>query len=357
MAHTILHFIFNLNRGGAETMLVQVLKELNEYHNIVVTLEDGNGFENELVCEKYICLNHGRLRSFPVAALKLRKVIKKYKPDLVHSHLPVCNFVARLATPSDIPLITTIHTSIASIVEYQKWYFRTIEKLTYHFKKSTLLFVSKGAMQEYFSLLKLTPDPNYILYTFVDISVYHEKPSFRSDGVFRVVSVGSLRSPKNYNFLLEAFRELKNDNIELTIYGKGPLQEKLQASINASNVRIILKGQVKNIHEVLHQYDLFVMASIYEGFSLSVLEAMAIQLPLLLSDIHSFREQCENCAIYFDINNCKDFIQKLKYCRDHKEHLLEKAKQGQERVTKQFTLEHHMAGLRKIYLETLNNKT
>jgi len=356
MTKTVIHFIFNLNRGGAETMFVHVLKELNEYHNIVVTLQDDNGFENELVCEKYICLNHGRLRSFPVAALKLRKVIKKYKPDLVHSHLPVCNFVARLATPSGIPLITTIHTSIASIVDYQKWYFRTIEKLTYQFKKSTLIFVSKRAMKDYFSLLKLRRNQSYILYTFVDISKYHRKPSFHSGDVFRVVSVGSLRSAKNYNFLLEAFRGLKNNNIELTIYGKGPLQEKLHASINESNVKIILKGQVKNIHEVLHQYDLFVMASIYEGFSLSVLEAMAVQLPLLLSDINSFREQCENCAIYFDINNSNDFIQKLKYCRDHKEHLLEKAKQAHERVIKHFTLEHHMAGLRKIYLETLNSK-
>lgn len=356
MAKTIIHFIFNLNRGGAETMLVQVLQELNEYNNIVVTLQGDNGFENELVCEKYICLNEGRLRSFPVAAFKLRKIIKKYKPVIVHSHLPLCNFVARLAIPSGIPLITTIHTSIASIVDYQKWYFRTLEKLTYQFKKSTLIFVSKRAMKDYFSVLKFPTNQSHILYNFVNIAKFHLKTSFDSDGVFRLVSVGSLRSPKNYNFLIEAFRELKNDNIELTIYGQGPLQEKLQASITESNVKIILKGQVKNIHEVLHQYDLFVMASIYEGFSLGVLEAMSMQLPLLLSDIHSFREQCENSAIYFDLNNTNDFIEKLKYCKNNKKNVFEKATQAYQRVIKNFTLEHHMSGLRKIYLETLNNK-
>ena len=356
MSKTIIHFIFNLGRGGAETMLVQVLKELKEYNNIVVTLQSENSFDNELVCDKYICLNQERLLLFPVAALKLRKIIKKYKPDLVHSHLPLCNFVARLATPSGIPLITTIHTSIATIVDYQKWYFRILDKLTYQFKKSTIIFVSKRAMKDYFSVLKLSPNNSYILYTFVDISKYHGKPFFHSGDVFRIVSVGSLRSPKNYDFLINAFRELKNNKIELTIYGKGPLQEKLQASIDQSNVKIFLKGQVKNIQDVLHQFDLFVMASIYEGFSLSVLEAMAIQLPLLLSNIHSFREQCGNCAIYFDLNNTNDFIQKLKYCKDNKEELWEKAKQGNQRVINHFTLEHHMTGLRKIYLETLNTK-
>ncbi|HSN08504.1 MAG TPA: glycosyltransferase [Hanamia sp.] len=355
MAKTIIHFIFNLGRGGAESMLVQVLKELNEYNNIVVTLQSDNSFENELVCDKYICLNQERLRSIPVAALKFRKIIKKYNPDLVHSHLPLCNFVARLATPSGTPLITTIHTSIATIVDYQKWYFRILDKLTNQFKKSTLIFVSKRAMKDYFSVLKIPPYEGFILYTFVDISRYNQKPSFQPGDVFRILSVGSLRSPKNYNFLIEAFRELKSDKIELTIFGKGPLQEKLQASINQLNVKIILKGEVKNIPEVLNQFDLFVMSSIYEGFSLSVLEAMATQLPLILIDIYSFREQCENCAIYFDLNNTNDFIQKLKYCKDNKEDLWEKAKQGHQRVINHFTLEHHMTGLRKIYLKTLNN--
>ncbi|HEY9363783.1 MAG TPA: glycosyltransferase [Chitinophagaceae bacterium] len=356
MKQTIIHFIYNLGRGGAETMLVQVLRELKEFRNIVVTLQPDNHFENELVCDKYICLNQQRLRAFPVAVSKLRKIIKKYQPDLVHSHLPLSNFIARLATPSGIPLITTIHTSIATTADYKKWYFRLLDKLTYQFKRSTIISVSKGALKDYFSVLKLKPCKAFILYTFVDIAQYREKPTPHSGEVLKMISVGSLRFPKNYTYLIEAFRKLKNENIELSIYGKGPLQEKIQASINQSNVKIALKGQVENIQEVLPQYDLFVMASLYEGFSLSVLEAMAMHMPLLLSNIPSFREQCEDCAIYFDLNDTNDFIQKLKYCIEHKKELLQKTDQAYQKVINNFTLEHHMAGLRNIYSEVLNEK-
>lgn len=103
----ILHLIYNLGRGGAETMLVQVLKKLTAYHNIVVTLNDTNHFANELECDEYICLHQSRLLSFPIAALKLKKLISSRSIFLVHSHLPMANFTARLAVPANIPLVTT----------------------------------------------------------------------------------------------------------------------------------------------------------------------------------------------------------------------------------------------------------
>ena len=57
---TILHIINNFGRGGAETMLFSILKELKEYNNIVVTLYEENHFDNNLQCDKYFCL---KLRS------------------------------------------------------------------------------------------------------------------------------------------------------------------------------------------------------------------------------------------------------------------------------------------------------
>jgi hypothetical protein len=54
---TIVHIIQSLGRGGAETMLVTVLKNLTNYNNIVVTLEATNHFKDELICDNYYCLN------------------------------------------------------------------------------------------------------------------------------------------------------------------------------------------------------------------------------------------------------------------------------------------------------------
>ena len=136
---TILHFIYSLGRGGAETMLVRVIKELPEYRNIVVTLNKNNHFINELQSDEFICINKPSLLSLPSAVFSLKKIISKYKPAIVHSHLPQSNFIARLATPKHIPLITTIHTSIATAIDYKKWFIRLLDKFTWHSESEQLI--------------------------------------------------------------------------------------------------------------------------------------------------------------------------------------------------------------------------
>ena len=60
----ILHVIDYMGRGGAETMLVQVLKQLKDYHNIVVTLNDENHFGDEFECDEYYSLKMGSVKNF-----------------------------------------------------------------------------------------------------------------------------------------------------------------------------------------------------------------------------------------------------------------------------------------------------
>jgi glycosyltransferase involved in cell wall biosynthesis len=110
---------------------------------------------------------------------------------------------------------------------------------------------------------------------------------------------------------------------------------------------------VKNINEIIPQYDLFTMASQYEGFSLAVLEAMALGMPMLLSAIASFKEQCADTAIYFDLENTDDFLAKLKDLCSNKLKLQQMGNNAKQRVLANFTLEHHLKGLRSIYAETL----
>ncbi len=348
----IIHFIFNLGRGGAETMMVRVIKELDEYEHIVVTLFPLNHFGNELQCDKLICLNLGSLFSLPWAVFKFRKLLKAEKPAIVHTHLFWPTIIARAAVPEKIPLITTIHAFIAHSVEYKNWHIRFLDKLTYRFRKTIIIVVAKGALEEYFSFLKLTPYKAYALYTFVDIGRFNiaHATAKEPSAVFRVISVGALRTQKNYSFLIHAFEQLKHAAIELHIYGVGNLQQKLQQQIKDSGVNVILKGEVQNIEQIIPQYDLYVMPSRYEGFSLSVLEAMAMGLPLLLSDIPSFREQCEDTAEYFSLNDANELTQKIAFISMKSgEELKAAGEKGRQRAIHNFTLPQHIEGLRKIY--------
>lgn len=359
MQKKLLHFIFNLSRGGAETMMVRVIKELPEYEHVVVTLFPGNNFGEELQCKKWVCLHTNSLFALPLAFFKFRKLVKKEKPGLVHTHLFWPTFIARFAVPKKIPLITTIHAFIASSGEYKHWYIRFLDKLSYRFRKSIMIVVAKGALDEYFSFLNLKPYKAYALYTFVDLERFNTKgiAPTKQNGSFKLIAIGALRLQKNYPYIINAMALIKDKNIELDIYGTGNLQEELQQQINTTGAKVFLKGEVKNIEAVIPQYDLFVMSSTYEGFSLGVLEAMAMRMPLLLSDIPSFKEQCEGNAWYFSLDDEQDAAKLIvTLSMADKSVLHEKAEAGKHRVINNFTLQHHIAGLRKIYDETLKAK-
>lgn len=339
-------------------MLVRVIKELPEYDHTVVTLFPQNHWGDELVCHQLVCLNLASLFSIPAAVFRFRRLVKKIKPVLVHTHLFWPTVIARLGVPRSIPVITTIHAFINTSIEYTNWHVRLLDKLTYRFRKTVIIGVARGATEAYFSFLHLKPWKAHTLYTFVDTDRFNtafQQKKQQRDAVLKVVSVGALRQQKNYPFAIAAMGKIKDENIELHIYGSGVLKDQLQQQIDATGAKVFLKGEVSQIEEVLPAYDLYLMSSTYEGFSLSVLEAMAAGMPLLLSDISSFREQCEDTAAYFSLEDDSSLPQQLlAFSKKNNEALQALATAGRNRALQCFTLPQHVAGLRSIYNESKN---
>ncbi len=352
MKKTIVHIIDNMARGGAETMLANVIRQLPEYNNIIVTLYPENEFGKELNAIPIHCLYLRSRFQLPLAAIKLRRFISKNNVHIVHSHLLWSTVVARMGTPKKIPLITTIHTYAASAIEYKKWYMRLLEKITYRLRKSIIISVANVSLQAYFNVLGIKPYKAYILHTFADTAIFNNSNNYKkqgSTGTFRLVTVGNLKEAKNYFFLLNVFKKLQQQNISLDIYGKGPLDVPMQKMIDEYGLNVTLKGQVENVSEIIKKYDLFVMSSIYEGFSISVLEAMALGMPLLLSDIASFREQCEGTAVYFNLKDSEDFITKLLALINDQQQRAILGNAAKLRLVENFTIDKHMQQLKKIY--------
>jgi glycosyltransferase involved in cell wall biosynthesis len=356
MKKTIVHVIFDLTRGGAETMLVRVIKELTEYDHVVVTLYKKNHFGAELECKKLVCLNLTSILQLPLAVVQLKIIVKEHNPVLVHSHLIWPTMVARLATPKKIPLFTTIHTSVASAVDYKRWWIKGLDKLTYKYRKSIIIAVSKCAYNDYFSFLKVKLHKAYVLYTFVDTSKFKAKQNTNQNNeITKVITVGALRHAKNYFYLLNAFTKIKNYPIELDVYGTGVLEQELKEKLSQLDINVNLKGEIKNIQTVIDNYNIFVMASSFEGFSLSVLEAMTMEIPMLLSNIPSFKEQCGNNAIYFNLDNEDDFVSQLHFLINNKKLQQQMVANAKNSVINNYTLQHHIDNLRAIYTEGLQN--
>ena len=100
-----------------------------------------------------------------------------------------------------------------------------------------------------------------------------------------IIAVGRLEIEKDFESLIESYflMSQKYPEWQLHIYGDGSLKSKLQALINEKKLTgsVILKGSVKNIYEKYLQASVYVHTAVYEGFGLTILEAMAHNLPII----------------------------------------------------------------------------
>lgn len=104
----------------------------------------------------------------------------------------------------------------------------------------------------------------------------------------QIVAVGRLEPQKNHKLLIDAFSDIcdKCREYQLIIYGKGYLKEELQNYINEKELqeRIILGGFSKDVWSLAKDGGLYVLSSDYEGMPNSLLEAMALGMPVISTD-------------------------------------------------------------------------
>ena len=92
-----------------------------------------------------------------------------------------------------------------------------------------------------------------------------------------------------YIYLINAFEKLyhANKNIQLVIIGDGKLKNKLQLYVNENNLQdvILFPGEIIDAKLLMPAFDVFVLSSLSEGFSLVVLEAMAAKIPIVATNV------------------------------------------------------------------------
>lgn len=346
---TILHIIDSLETGGAETVVVGTVTSMPSFQHIIVTLKPGNDYQNQLQSVPTICLNYKNKLSLPRCIKHLKRIINQNKVCLIHAHLLTSSFVARLSKPKSVPLVFSVHNNLSQsafkLSQLSKW----LEKLSYK-KTHTALFVSSSVKEDYNHSIGIK-GKSLVLYNFVENQFFSNVKQTRFGQPLRAVAVGSLKPQKNYPFLISAFASI--ENCKLDIYGTGDLKIELEALIASLNLnkKVTLKGRNSNLATILPQYDLFIMASTYEGFGIAPLEAMASGLPVFLSDIPVFREVTGDQAYFFNPYDKSDFVSKLNYITSSSEKLTLLSSKGQERAREICNKENYMNKLSNLYYE------
>lgn len=126
-----------------------------------------------------------------------------------------------------------------------------------------------------------------------------------------ILSVSRIVKNKGLEFLVEAYQRIKTDK-KLVIVGEGNFLNKLK-ELAEDNPNIIFTGLQSGsvLEELFSNASLFVQASEAEGLSISLLEAMSAQLPLLVSDIEANTDVVLDNALIFENKNVEDLKNKL----------------------------------------------
>lgn len=315
MKKKVLHVINTIIPGGAETLLANSLSPggLSEHTENHLAFFMAPSYLLDRLDHRVIVHNlkyKGAADLFRLLR-DLRKLIVDNKFDLIHTHLNPANVYSHLACPKGIPQVHTMHTIYSMDTDtspFKVW----MEKMVYLNRRSVNLI----NLSDYTRLDFLNSFPfkgkTFVLNNFVSDDFFNlkKRSSYIGGHPLKLIAVGTLKSLKNFEYLLEVFNFLKDYDISLDIYGRGD-PSRYQEVIDLTQIKVRMMGPTSSIQELLPQYDLFIMPSKFEGFPLSVFEAMAAGVPVMVSNIPPLKSIILENGIYFDLDNPKSVADQL----------------------------------------------
>lgn len=318
---------------STDVMCYLFLKEhivyLNEFYNIHVVCSRPRGFvsndyynklENYLPDDVELSQMSSQRSPFEIiknvrGIFQLGIVLRSKKIDLIWTNEPVVGALTRLAawfyrSKSTViymahglhffkgaPLLNWILYPVEKFLSLITNAFILINKEDYDrvlrsFSKEAHLIPGLGFNVEYFSSVNNLTDS-------IDL---RESLNLNVDSIL-LVSVGELMFHKNHQVILRALASIGDNNLHYIICGKGELQEELHNLAVTLEIesQVHMLGYREDIKSILGQSDIFCHPSKREGLGVASLEAMAVGLPIITSNIHGLKDYSVN---YISGFNC-----------------------------------------------------
>ena len=309
----ILYVIRSLEKGGTENQLITLVRHLHRKTHLchVFALEPGGrlqGVLNDLGVSVYSGdLNDTDFYRAPwkllLSQLKLISVIKRIRPQVVHSFLPLATSMGALAgRVTNVPSIITGRRALATHQERHailKPLDRFANALSHRVTVNSKAVWEDTIRRDHIDPLKLR-----LIYNGVD-SVPFESAQSQRTAVRRqlgikdhdpvIIVVANLIPYKGHAELIQAAKQVITKIPEsmflLAGEDRGILKDlENQVKVMGISERVMFLGQRNDIPQLLAASDLSVLASHEEGFSNVVLESMAAGLPVVATDVGGNRE-------------------------------------------------------------------
>jgi glycosyltransferase involved in cell wall biosynthesis len=299
--------------------------------------------------------------------LKVRRILREH--DIIHVQFPFLLGVnaVNIGRKRGIPVVTTFHIQAEHLAmnagiqseQFIRYIYKFWLKNIYN-KSDMVICPSKFAEDELQAYGLKAPSmviSNGISPIFKPVAV--EREPFLKDK-FVIISVGRFAPEKNHDLIIEAVSLSRySDRIQLILIGEGPAREKLvELGKKLHNPPVFL---TLSQEELVHYYnvaDLYVHAANVEIEGMTVLEAMACGLPLLLAE--SKKSATKQFALdsrsLYPSGSSQDLAARIDYWIGHPEELAA-AKELYHECSKKFRIEQSFNKLIGIYQELVARKT
>lgn len=316
--------ISTLSSGGAErnaSLLANFLSKENSV-SILTFQKNKNCFYN--LSKKVKILNLNLLNNNQNFLFKIYNFLKriylinlnlrKYKPDVLISFLETMNITVLISSLFIRSIKIKIISDRNNPEESERPILNLILKKIFYRFCNYLVLQTKGITKMYKFLNK---SKIRIIQNTISEDVKH-KNTRKLNKNLKFISVGRLEKQKGYDVLIKALYLLrkKKINFKCDIFGVGSEQKIIKKMIDqyALNNHVFLKGVAKNILQLYHKYDLYILSSRFEGFPNSLLEAMTARVVSVSSNCNFGPTEIisnNRTGIIFKNNNPKDLYEKV----------------------------------------------
>lgn len=378
----VIHLISSLDKGGAETQLVELINhQLKQNIEIEVCYLKGNSYWVDYLKKKNInCYflnykNSLNLINLVFSVNLFIKIIKRFKPDIVHSHLSPSEIISFLTSffVDKIKFVTTKHldsliftgskTNVSSLLG------KFIENIILS-RNDKIICISNSVLNFFLTNTKISRSKftmvyygiNYNLYDEIfdeEISFFYKKYKLKKN-TFIIGNIARHVPQKNIYFLIRAFKVFKENkkvDAKLILVGNGPLTndlKRISKEFNLSEDIIWIDFFENNV--VLYKiFNVFCLTSHYEGLGLVLLESLSAKTPIIATNTSAIPEIIENNHNGFlveenDYNKLSELFSNV-----YDEDLTKIVENGRKFIEEKFSPEDMCLRVFKVYKDTLNS--
>jgi glycosyltransferase involved in cell wall biosynthesis len=371
--YRLLHIIDHLGSGGAQEALLSLVKycDRRRFHVEVATLH-GQGHYwhifSQLCVPVYSLSPH---KYIPLYLPRLFHLLQTGKFDLIHCHLTASNLIAKpLAAILGVPLIFNYDQN--DMLRTQQKARLLLDRLA-NLLTDHIIAVSASTRDFLIQQERVPADKITIIYNGVDLARFQPASDAATRANWRhkwglpadtpvVAGVGRLRQQKNFPLFLrvagEVLREIPQAGF--VIAGEGPDRQDLEILARdlgiASQVHFL--GYVSDMRELYAGVDLLLMTSLSEGTPLTVLEAMAMGVPVVATRVDGMAEVLEDAVDAYLVAPGDLSALAQRTCRLLQDQTLVRqfSRAGQRKVREHYSAVSMTQQLENIYLKYLQDR-